>query len=260
MAKSPLTFNIDVDSIVNEVKDMGLKAKAQIERAVEELSKQTHAHIVEQAQNGPKKLHSSLNQYKDNLTKAEEIFAGVYVITLNEPAMWIEEGKESGDMKPGLLKGAKFKVIPFDQNKRPQDRSETDNQIHEQLTDGLKKINRNLRKQKLPEISLSKLEYDASGSPRIGKLHELKMDSNRPTSNAKHPALNGLAIYQRENPETKKVERQVLTFRTVSVNSDPDSWMYPGFEGRKFFDEAYQWAMNEWETKILPELLANLGK
>lgn len=254
-----MELKINAAGIAAQFKEMEMEVQQDIELAVQELAKMTHQRISDQIANGPNKLGSSLTVYQENLSKPELSSPGVWVVSLGEDALWIEDGSKAHDMKPDLLKGAKFRVIPFDQNKRPQNRTSNDNDIMADLKTGLKEIN-NARKQSgQSKINLTKIEKDSNGNPRLGKLHELELPSRLPTANAKNPALKGLTIYQSKDEKTGNVRRDVLTFRTVSVNSDPASWMQPAHEGKKFFDEAYTWALGEWETKILPEILKKYG-
>jgi hypothetical protein len=84
------------------------------------------------------------------------------------------------------------------------------------------------------------------------------------------PFLRGLRIYQTAlfdkdgAPKLNKHGQQmatksILTFRVVSSKHEGQKWEYPGIEGTHFFDEAMTWAEQEWEKRILPDLLRKLG-
>jgi hypothetical protein len=78
--------------------------------------------------------------------------------------------------------------------------------------------------------------------------------------------LDGVSIYQRmkKNPDGSMatgrkgnpvVVRDVMTFRVASSKHMGQKWDHPGLEGKEFLDEAYSWALNHWETEILPSII-----
>lgn len=261
---SSLKINIDVTKLAAEFKEFALEAEQELTKAVGGLAAMTHARVAEEAAN---KLKSSLKQFQDNLG-FEEISPGIWVVSIDQPALWIEDGIEAGkDMKPDLLKnataganGSRHKVIPFDHGTPPSQRNDTANRIVQELKAGLKDINKQRKSAGLEAVNLKKIEKNPDGSPRVGKLHEFDLPSDKPTDNAKHPALKGVTIYQSKDAKTGNIRRDVMTFRTVSDTSDPASWIHPGYKGQKFLDDALVWATNEWESKILPGLLEGLRK
>lgn len=268
-----LKINIDVVSLAAQFKELALEAQQELTRAVAGLATMTHARVAEQAAD---KLKTSLQTFQENLG-FEEISPGIWVVSIDQPALWIEEGIEAGhDMKPDLLKNAKanaqglrHKVIPFEPGAAsglppkgsigPQKRfASTATQIIQELKTGLRSVNKLRKANGLAPVNMTTIEKNKDGSPRVGKLHEFDLPSDKPTANAKHPALKGLTIYQSKDEKTGNIRRDVLTFRTVSDNSPSDSWIHPGYKGQKFLDEAANWALNEWENKILPDLLTGL--
>jgi len=261
---SSLKLKIDVAALAAEFKELALEAERELTQAVAGLAAVTHARVQVEAAS---KLKSSLQKFKDNLG-FEEIQPGIWVISIDEPALWIEEGIEPGkDMKPDLLKDAKAgangkrsRVIPFDHNVIPTQRNENANRIVQELRSALRDVNKKRAAGGLNPVSMTKIEKNSDGSPRVGKLHEFDLPSEKPTQNAKHPALKGVTIYQSKDAKTGNIRRDVMTFRTVSDSSDPASWIHPGYKAQKFLDDAFTWAMNEFESKILPETLANLRK
>lgn len=260
-----LRINIDVSALAAQFKELAVEAEREITKAVAGLATMTHARVAEQA---ALKLKTSLKDFQDNLG-FEEVQPGIWVVSIDQPAMWIEEGIEPGhDMKPDLLKNAKvtkngkrYKVIPFDHGAPPTSRNATADRIVEELKSGLRQINKERKAidPKSGAISITKIEKNPDGSPRVGKLHEFDIQSDKPTKNAKHPALKGLTIYQSKDNKTGNIRRDVLTFRTVSDGSDPNSWIHPGYIAQHFLDDAEVWALNEWENKILPDVLSGLG-
>lgn len=257
-----LKIDIDVEQIARQFQEFRLELEADLRKGLKELSVNTHAHIIENVRNGAEDPHlnTTKKQYIDNLSKPTDPdgTGSLWVITLDSGGLPMEDGYSAFDMKEGLLKGASHKVIPFDHNKIPQMRSETDKKIMQELSDGLRSINKDRKAQGQSKISLTKIEKNPDGSPRVGRLHELDIDSSKPTAASKHPALKGLAIYQSVNKETGKVSRDVMTFRTVS--KDSDGWKHPGFAGVHYFEKAYEWANQHWDNVILPKIMEKYGK
>lgn len=241
-----LKFQIDTDSIAAQFKEFSAEVKADMKKAIDNLVTLTRTRIVEQAQ---KELHSSRDTYLANLSNAEEISPGVWVISLDQPALWIEEGIEKNkDMKPDLLKGKPYRIIPF-----RYDKPKSQNTVFTQNL--ISQIKQELRKVKIP---YKKIEYNENGSPRLGKLHEINIKSSIP-GKGNTPALHGLSIYQHE--KAGKVKREILTFRTVTSGpSSTGKWIYPGLDAKKFMDKALAMAIVDFEQSILPEIMKKWSK
>lgn len=249
-----LIFNIDAAKIAAMFKEFALEVEQDLQKAVANLAAITDAKVKEMAQ---QELKSSRQPFMDSLG-FEEIAPGVWVISVGEEGMWVEEGIESNkDMKPDLLaegaktsrSGHRYKVIPFDYGSPPSTQTPSTQMIVSELKSKLKKEN----------IPFKKIERNADGSPKVGKLHELDLGNPKGRSGGlgkgNTPALNGLSIYQ-SITKSGNVRRDIMTFRTVS--SGPGSagkWHHPGLEAKKFLDRAVEWAAKEWEEKILPEVL-----
>lgn len=245
-----LKINIDVAALAQEFKELALEVEQDLGKAVGDLAAMTHAKVAEMAS---AELHSSLKTLQDALG-FEELTPGVWVVSIDEKAMFIEEGIDANfDMKPGLLKNAtktskdghRYRSIPFDHGKGPA-------QMTPYAQSLVTQIKQTLRKENVP---FKKIEKNSDGSPRIGKLHAFNIDSEKPTKNASHPALKGVTIYQSVTP-SGNVRRDILTFRTVSDGpASNGKWIHPGMQAKHFLDRAYDWAMKEWETNVLPQIL-----
>lgn len=246
-------FEIDVKALAADFKEIALYAEQELMIGIKALAASTHAFVADTA---ARELKSSLRTFQENLD-VEEREPNVWVVSIQQPAFWIEDGIEKGhDMKPDLLKGAASKVIPFNQNKEPLQRTATDVDTFAQLTKGLNALNRNLKSQGKSAITLTRLEKNSSGSTRIGRLHELDIKSGRPAG-GNHPTLKGLTIYQKQH-DNGSITRDTLTFRTVSIKSPAESWRHPGYIGKHFLDRAVVYCETEWESKILPEIMNRL--
>lgn len=246
---SALKLKIDAEAIAAQFGEVKQQVQAALEEGVKSLASMTHAKTLELAQ---QRLKSSRKQYTDNLT-FEEVMPGVWVVSLGEPALWIEEGRKSGSMVQDLLRknakmakdGTKYKAIPFDHGKAPT-------QMPAKAQEIVAQLKRELKKEGIP---FKGIERDASGNPRLGVLHRLNLDSAKPTKKATTPALSGLTITQRMTSRGI-IRRDIMTFRMVSEKHIQDGrWMHPGRQGDKLMDLALMWAEDVWEKDIMPSIL-----
>jgi hypothetical protein len=259
---SDLNFKINSNDFANVLDEFKTQLQRELNQSVRQLAKITYEKTLEIA---GQKLKNTLDFYKDNLSMKND-GPSITVITLDEKAVGLEDGTERFDMKPGLLAGksgkdgknGRYAIVPFKHNSKPSQQT----QKAQDLTNQIKKV---LRQENIP---YAKIEKDSNGSPKIGLLHKIDIDSDKPTPKASHPALHGLRIYQNEvkdangnNVKDKqgnnKIERGILTFRTVKEGQD--KWMHPGFRKIGAMDEAFQFAMEQWDSQILPELMKKWG-
>ena len=242
-----LIFFINAQEMAAEMKNFKVEVEAALQDGVKNLAAMTHAKVAELAS---EKLHGRRQQYMDNLD-FEEVVPGLWVVSLDQAALWIEEGRKAGDMTEDLLRkgaktakdGSRYKAIPFDQAK-------PSSQLTPFGNDMVKKLKNELRKQGIP---YKKLELGPNGSPRIGKLHEFNIESPRPTKRASTPALFGVSIHQTLG-KSGRVKRSIMTFRIVSSKHKGTRWIHPGAEGEKFFEKAFEWAQETFEKEILPKI------
>lgn len=241
-----LKFNIDAAAIAEAFKEMAMEVEQDLQKGIANLAAMTDAKTKELAQ---AELKSTRQKYIENLTM-EEVSPGIWVVALDQPALFIEEGLEADfDMKPGLLKnaktaadGSKYKVVPFDQGKAPS-----------QMTPYAQDVVNRIKKQlKTDNIPFKKLEHNENGSPKRGLLHQKNYGGEIP-GKGNTPVMDGVSIYQSVT-KTGNVRRDIMTFRTVS-SKQGDKWKHPGLDAKKFMDKALEWAIKEWEDKILPEIL-----
>jgi len=243
-----IKINIDAASLAKEFEELASEVEKDIKDSMVNLSTIAHAKIVELAS---KNLHSTREIFLDNLSSPEQIADGIWVISLDQKALFIEEGlPASFDMKPGLLKngevskkGYKYKVIPFEHGAAPS-------QMTESAKDIVNKLRVELKKKKIP---FKKIEYGADGKPRLGKLHSLNLPSDIP-GKGNTPSLQRVSVYQ--SAKNGNVRRDIMTFRTVSNNPESgDKWIHPGLEAQKIMDKAADWAEQTFYDQILPEIL-----
>lgn len=256
---SEIKIDLDITALSKQLEKFAQEVVKDIQKGVQALAIDAHSHIKEKAQTN---LKSFREQYLENLSPPEQINDFLWVITLNQAAEWIEEGRsEAYDMKPGLLntvrpgkqpvktdsKGRKYRIVPMDQAKASTQMS-SGNAGYEQNM--VNKVKSELKKRGIP---YKKLEVDpVTGSPRLGKLHSIDIDSYTP-GKGNTPQLHGLSIYQKKQKDGS-VKRSITTFRTVHEDQD-GKWIHPPVEAKNFFQEAKTWVENEFEKKILPSIV-----
>jgi hypothetical protein len=244
-----LKLSINVDELAQQLQVEVGDIEERVKTAIAGLAAQTHAKVIELVNQN---LHSTKGLYIDNLDW-HKIEDGVFVVVLKEPAMFIEEGLSPHSMCDDLLKknpkisksGDRYKSIPFGHDK-------SESQVPSALRSLEQTLKTELKKRKIP---FKKIEKNADGSPKLGKLHELNIDSDQkgPTG---IPYLQGVNIYQSQSKETGKVSRSIMTFRTVSDKHKAlGRWFHPGLDPKHFFEQAFAWSQQVWENEILPEIL-----
>lgn len=261
-------IKLDISQLIGLNANVKAKAEGLVKEAAGRLAQQTHAHIVERVQ---AQLHSTRNIYKQNL-KIKPINDKVMLLVLEQGALFIEDGMPAHEMIDDLLKGpsdkihtakdgSKWRVIPLQHNKAPQDTPES-------TADLQSTIKKYMKKNKIP---YGKIETNSDGSPKLGLLHQFDIvDSPVKTNSGAGqgwgavgdvkqgptgiPFLQGVNVYQRKTADGG-VRKDIMTFRIVSTkHKGTGRWMHPGTPARKFFDEAYQWALDQWEREIKPEI------
>lgn len=247
---SDYIIEIDVKALASRFKEIQKQVEKALNDAIGGLAASTHARALELAN---EKLNSLSEQYKDALS-FEHVSDNIWVVSLNmDKAGFIEAGRSSGFQRELLngksaktnLKGEKYAVIPFHHNKSPSKQTVKAQNYANQIKSFLKEKN----------IDWKKLEFNSDGSPKLGLLHKFDIPSEKPTAKASHPALSGVAIYQKKN-EKGKVEKSVMTFRVITEQHEKDGrWFHPGLKGVHIIDECYKWALDTWDSKILPAIL-----
>lgn len=261
-----LYLQIDASKFQDVMEEFRKDLQKDLNESIKHLADMTFEKTLEFAEQG---LKTTFSIYKDSLSSPYNKEAGVYVISLDQKAMWIEEGlPENFDMKPGLLKdaevskdGHKYAVVPFKHDKRPS-------QNVPKAQDLVNQVKKVLKQEGIP---FRKIERNDNGSPRLGLLHKIDIDSAKPTAKASTPALQGLRVYQNavkdSNGNVKKdkdgnamATKGIYTFRTVTDGpKGSDKFFHPGLDAKKFMDKALEWAEQTFEREILPELLKKWG-
>lgn len=275
-----LKIEVDVSAITELQGKIAEQFVPALQAGIAKLSAQTHAHIMEKVNNS---LHSSRQKYVDAL-KYNQINENTYMIVLEREAWWIEDGiKEGTEMIDYLLRqanpnskppkkakdGSTYRVIPFQHKRGPTSSTPT----QQELTGVIRK---ELQKRGIP---YGNLEMGPDGKPKIGKLHSFDIkDKPKKTGEGVGqgwgkigetkvgatgiPFLQGVNVYQTKvkgKDGSESVQRQIMTFRVVSSKmKGTGRWVHPGTPPRNFLNEAYEWALKEWSTAILPDILRTL--
>lgn len=247
-----LNLKLDINNVENDIKKNMEKIKKNIEadllKAANTLVKSGKKHAEELAkQKMPDKLSKI---YTDNLY-IEEVNSKLVILGIREPAYWLETGRKSGFMDELLnyksgspvkvsKEGHKYRVIPFSHDTS----APTSNETKQEIISDLKKF---LKNKGIPYSKTRKLELDANGSPRIGKISSFDIKKNA--------NLHGVSIYQNMNKKTGRVERSIMTFRVISEKSKEEGkWNHPGRKGEFILKDVFQHISNVWQSQILPSL------
>lgn len=251
---SNLKFEVDIEEITKNFEDLKTQLTKELTEAVGGLASMTHAKTLELARD---KLKSLAQMYQENVEFSNPM-ENFWIVTLKEPALWIEDGRKSGFMQELLdgksaktnKKGEKYAIIPFKHNQNPTRQSPQAKMLAEQIK----------KEMKSRGIYWKKIENDASGSPRIGKIHSFNISSGRLKETHKTEPLRGVAVYQTRD-KNNNVRKDVLTFRIIhEKHRNEGLWIHPGRAGDKIMDEAFDWAMKEWENSVLPAVLEKYGE
>lgn len=245
-----LDFNINIKEIVESLGNKTKALREDLTKSVENLANMTHSKTLEIARD---ELISLSQMYMENVEFSNPA-PNLWVVTLKEKALWIEEGRKGGFMKELLdgksgkvsKDGEKYAVIPFVHNKNPSQQSAKAKDLADDIKMALRKEGLNWKK----------IETNSDGSPRLGRLHSFNFETARASEKHKNPLTYGVSVYQTKDKQTGKVRRDVMTFRVIKESHEAEGlWIHPGRPGNFILDEALKWAMEEWEQQILPAVL-----
>jgi hypothetical protein len=287
-------FRVDTTDIASKLQRTREEIEDKVTSGVETLSIAAHAYIVNLANttwaadefkrqfylgvgkygkdaSGESTKDPRIDQTVKNL-RWNKITDGIWVVEIDERARWLEEGRAETFMGEWLLKpgdkgvkrakdGSLYRAIPFKQTEGKADAPGTKPMFAEL-------IRKQAKKQK---ISLTKIEKNPDGSPKIGVLHKLDMSPTMSQSQSpglysrprteEEAAMSGLkphgGIYKLQGAVVtqrkvgKKVKKETVVFRVISSKHKAENrWMYPQVEPANFLGKAYEYAEKEW-VKIL---------
>jgi hypothetical protein len=217
-----LKIKIDTDSIAKQFKELEKEVQQDLNKGVAELTKQTHAHMLQQVLSD-KGGRTAYLSFAKNLERPKEQAPGVWVISLKQDGFWVEEGiKPNTDMKTDKWlfkkdvkqgKNGKYRIIPFEQSKAPSLQTGYGQGLRKKIQAHLKRIDQvnkkieasNQRKsernqsvrEKFQKIYWSRIERHQNGDAKLGKLHQF---------NVKEPKLPPKLVTDPETGEQRIVK------------------------------------------------------
>jgi hypothetical protein len=267
-------ITLQLDDVIDLEQQLRTRTEPLLKEAAARLAAQTHAHIVERVQS---QLHSTRGMYLKHL-HLDQVDETTSLIWLDPRVVFLEDGLKPHEMIDELLKsqktktakdGSKYLAIPLKQNKLPQETPQAHSSLQATVKSQMKRL----------KIPYGKIERHDDGSPKLGLLHSFDIMNSPPKTGEGPgqgwgpigsvrqgptgvPFLQGVRVYQRMDKDeagNDTVKRDIMTFRMVSSKMKGSGrWYHPGIPAKKFFDEAYSWALEEWEKTIKPELLSEL--
>lgn len=252
---------IDVSQFLNINLFSISELKQATQRSVEMVTYEIHRKIQELVGN---ELKSTREEYLRHLTVNVSEFKGLITLTDALPLM-VENGISPFDMKIGFANSPKAKrkeqnLKDFREGKKiqPADqgwyltipfRKGTPGTLSENFAGSFDKNIHKIVKNRLPILT------DVSGSKRGKGLSLQDLENLDKTLGTKYsekmtrqgygefgaythkaPIMQGLGKIEKQYGKT--VQSQYMTFRRVSSNSDPNSWIHKGMIAKNFFDRA----------------------
>lgn len=275
MADKPLKFTINADQLAANLQTTYEDIKKDVERGVQGLTAQTHAKVIELANDQLKgfQLKDFLGEGGENV-RWSKVGTNMWSVEIDESKMFYNDGRKSVSMLTDqwLLKnaktakdGSKYAVIPFRDNLRSNANS-SGSKASSTLGTMTRNAIRNARTPEGKRIPIRTIEKNKDGTPKLGILHKIK---TQPMSQSQAPSLyssprsqemalktglkahggifklEGLAISQRK--VGAGVKREAVTFRVASSKQIAEGrWMYPAITPHNFLQKAFDWAVQQW--------------
>lgn len=256
---SDFRIEVDAKSIASQFGEFKLEVETAVKSAIGALAASTHAKAIELATD---KLSTTRETYTDALS-FQQLNENMWVVELDmDKAGWIEDGRKAGFMEELLngksskisKDGKRYAVIPFEHSKPPSKQAPSAQRFTQEIRKFLKE----------KEINYKKIEYNDDGSPKLGLLHSFKEGIGKelfPSFPAKHDVFKGLSIYQTKDKTTGKVKRDVMTFRVITEDHKAEGlWNHPGRQAAFIIDHSYDWALKEFDTVIMPQILESFSR
>lgn len=235
-----LRFDINIDEITKNFQEFKKEIENDIMNATAVLAKMVRTGISERVE---AELKSTRKLYMDNLSEPVEVEPGVWVITLNKEAVFLEDGGKAGPMT-GLLnspkakegKNGKYIAIPIGFSGAPSTMTPSTQQVSLAIRAELKKR----------KIGYTKIEFDEKGAPKLGMLHKFTTEGEKIKPHHKHSPMEGVTVSQRMG-ENGQVERSVQIFRTMTAEN---IWQHPGTAPHNFFEDALEEGIKKWNAEL----------
>jgi hypothetical protein len=85
-----LTFEIDVDALASQIKDLKEEFKAELTKGIGNVAAMTHGKLLDLAND---EMHSLAQKYKDAVS-FRQVDDTLWIVSLDASALWIEEGRK----------------------------------------------------------------------------------------------------------------------------------------------------------------------
>lgn len=272
---------MDISGLL-KFEDLKDAAKQETYEAGRNLTAAIHGHIIEQAN---QKLHTRRQMFIDGLRMAP-VNENTWMVSLDAKVRWIDDGMPAHNMIDDLLKspkakrakdGSKYIVVPFQHNKGPTQMTPAQKNLLDTIKSEMMKADN--------PVPYGSIEKDDQGNPKLGLLHTFDI-TKRPIKTAEGPGqghgpigkvkqgwspdgksgvplLQGVQIHQKmtQNPDgTQSVKRMIMTYRVASSKhkNDRGRWENPGVPPQRIFEEAEEWAHDQWQKHIGPAVASKL--
>ena len=255
-----IDFSIDISDVVSELSLTQQDADEAVAYCVKEVTAEVYRAWTAEAKDN---LGSTRSQYIAALGM-EKIDNHTSVIFL-DPEAWlpnaIEQGVSSFDMKPGFLSSSKVKytkdgspflTIPF--------RFATPGSIGESTAfAGV-----------MPQSIYDKVRQQVPNSREQLKLSDIPSEFHIPKSISLRNTLKSIGYdsLSKKEPRTsiyeglQRTTGGYINFRRVSLRSDADRWVHPGFQAKdlaRLAEQKVQSRIPDIVDNALDNFLANLG-
>ena len=274
-------LTINADQIAKDIGEEVNKVAQTLEQEVRGLAIQTHAKVIEFANEDLKgwQLQHFLGDGGKNIRWAQ-VSDNIWVVEIDESVGWLNDGRPPTSMatEEWLLKnakvakdGSKYKVIPFTHGKQSHG-------TNAMLSTVAKNIIKQARDESGKRINLRKIERNPDGTPKTGVLHKInytppytakqvpEMFSKPRTPEMAQKSglkahegifkLAGLQISQKM--VGGKVKREAVTFRVVSSKHQAEGrWMHPEVKAGRFLERTFEWVQETAWPEILRKISNN---
>jgi hypothetical protein len=245
-----MKFRVDLSDVIAEFEMQAAAASAMTQQVVDDV---TTAVLINWRSAAKRELNSTRNEYIRSIYMGEQSrFKNVLILRGTLPNM-IEFGAQPFDLKEGFARSSKVKytksggwylTIPFRwstpgsigensafSNSMPQDVHQLARQLRPKTsTVGRSKAGESLASSSLPARHQTKGTRKAAANALTGQ--------NFPAYQHKSPLLAGLQ--RNEQTYAKATQNTYSTFRRVSSNSDPNSWIHTGIKAHDLATKAFQ--------------------
>lgn len=247
-----------------------------VERVVDSVVKDITASLArEWEQQAIQGLHQTRERYINNLFVVDEgRMQGSVVLDYSKDPMirMIEEGASAYDLKDGFAKSSKKKMkadggwyltIPFRQATpgAVAESSVFSSKMPSEIYDIVRNKEANID---IPGGGKRSVGLKIGEIPEKYQIKETRAGDNIPESKAFKEYQHKSSLYEgiTKIQDSKTGQSMYMSFRRVSDNSDPNSWIHPGMDVQNFGDKALSKLEQNMEVELnmaVNKILAAIG-